>query len=256
MAGKITDYGSLTGANAASDDLIEIVDVSDTTLAATGTNKKITQAELAIALETIAGWKGGASTLAARLGVISNFASPNAGGIISNGYYDNAFQGTASSTLAGAAGRIDLAPYYTSVPWTTNQIGAAVSSAVGGSTFKILIYSTDANGWPDARLYEGAAITSASTGYQSNADAFAFSAGVQYWIGTWHSSTATLRTINVSSAVNLGLGTSGSNATSYMTVVRRTVTYNTAANSAPATWSFVSTDLASATPPSVRMRAA
>lgn len=44
---KITDYSALTGANVATGDLFEIVDVSDTSLAATGTNKKITAQELA-----------------------------------------------------------------------------------------------------------------------------------------------------------------------------------------------------------------
>lgn len=45
MAGKITDLGSL-GSTPAVGDLIEIVDVSDTTLAATGTNKQVTRANL------------------------------------------------------------------------------------------------------------------------------------------------------------------------------------------------------------------
>jgi len=46
MAGKITELTNLTGAAAAAVDLIEAVDVSDTTMAATGTNKKMTFAEL------------------------------------------------------------------------------------------------------------------------------------------------------------------------------------------------------------------
>lgn len=45
MASKITDLTALTGANAATTDLISIVDVSDTTMAASGTNKSITRAE-------------------------------------------------------------------------------------------------------------------------------------------------------------------------------------------------------------------
>jgi hypothetical protein len=47
---KITDHTALTGAGTASGDLIEIVDVSDTTDDATGTNKKQTVAEHATAL--------------------------------------------------------------------------------------------------------------------------------------------------------------------------------------------------------------
>lgn len=43
---KISGLTALTGANTASGDLLTIVDVSDTTMAATGTNKKITLTEL------------------------------------------------------------------------------------------------------------------------------------------------------------------------------------------------------------------
>lgn len=47
MAGKITDLAALTGAGAATGDLIEAVDVSDTSMAATGTNKKMSLSDVA-----------------------------------------------------------------------------------------------------------------------------------------------------------------------------------------------------------------
>jgi hypothetical protein len=47
---RITDLGAQTGAVLADGDLLEVVDVSDTTVAATGTGKKITAAELGIGL--------------------------------------------------------------------------------------------------------------------------------------------------------------------------------------------------------------
>ena len=48
MANKrISELTSITGANLADADLLVVVDVSDTTMAASGTNKKITMAELA-----------------------------------------------------------------------------------------------------------------------------------------------------------------------------------------------------------------
>ena len=47
---KLTDFTALTGANVAANDIIEIVDVSDTTMAASGTNKKMTMAELRLFL--------------------------------------------------------------------------------------------------------------------------------------------------------------------------------------------------------------
>lgn len=50
MAGKISDLTALTGANTADGDLVEVVDVSDTTYDAAGTNKKQTIAEAAAAI--------------------------------------------------------------------------------------------------------------------------------------------------------------------------------------------------------------
>lgn len=43
---KVSDLSALTGANVAAGDLLEVVDVSDTSLAASGTNKKVTAEEL------------------------------------------------------------------------------------------------------------------------------------------------------------------------------------------------------------------
>lgn len=195
--------------------------------------------------------RGDAADLNARISTISNFASPNAGGLVTGRYYDNAFQGTASATLAGAANRMDLAPFYTSVPLTIDQIGVAVSTAVAGSQVKVVIYSAGSDGWPDALLYETAALSSAATGYVSEALTFTFDSGTTYWIGVRHSATATLRTINVSSAVNLGL--TSSTATSYASLLRSTVTF---ASAAPDPYTFAASQLTAATPPSIRMRAA
>jgi hypothetical protein len=48
---KVSDLTALTGVNAAGGDLATIVDISDTTMAASGTNKKMTLDELVIALQ-------------------------------------------------------------------------------------------------------------------------------------------------------------------------------------------------------------
>jgi hypothetical protein len=47
MAGKISELTLITGGNLSTLDLVEVVDVSDTTMAATGTNKRTTLASLA-----------------------------------------------------------------------------------------------------------------------------------------------------------------------------------------------------------------
>lgn len=46
MAGELSGLGALTGANIADGDLLEVVDISDTTMAAAGTNKKTTAADI------------------------------------------------------------------------------------------------------------------------------------------------------------------------------------------------------------------
>lgn len=52
---KKSALGSLTGIGTAPGDLIEITDISDTTMAGTGTNKKQTVAEHAIAITANSG---------------------------------------------------------------------------------------------------------------------------------------------------------------------------------------------------------
>lgn len=195
--------------------------------------------------------QGGAASLAARINTIGNFASPNAGGIVSGSYYDNSFQGTASATLAGAANRMDIAAFFTSVPLSINQIGVGVTTGVAGAQVKILIYETGDDGWPSNKLYESAALSAAATAYVFEALAFTFQSGRTYWVGVRHSATATLKTISVSSACNYGL--TSNNSTTYANVLRKTLAFATVA---PASWGFVAADLVAATPPSIRFRAA
>lgn len=219
----------------------------------TGTLSSQTDLQSALdAKVTDAAVRGGASTLNDRLNTISNFASPNAGGVVVGQYYDNCFQGSASGTLIGAANRIELAPYYTSVNLPIDRIGCSVSTGVAASTFKIVIYSSGTDGWPNLRLYESADLSGVSAVFAEATLAFTFSSGVQYWVGVRHSSTCTLRTVALASAVNLGL--TSNVAANYATVLRRTLAYATPATSP---WVFTNTDrVANITPPSIRFRAA
>lgn len=196
--------------------------------------------------------RGSAPNLNARISTISNFASPNAGGVVVGQYYDNCFQGASTQTSAGAANRIELAPYFTSVNLPIDRIGVACTTAVAGALCKVVIYSADANGWPDALLYETGNLDCSTTGMKEEALSFTFLSGTMYWVGVRHSSTATLRHIPSGVAVNLGLWSSTAN--TYNTVLRRTVTF---ANPAPDPWVFTNADrAANIHPPSIRFRAA
>lgn len=191
--------------------------------------------------------------LTSRIGTISNFASPNAGGVVVGQYYDNSFQGTASSTLAGVANRLDLAPYYTSVDLPIDRLGVAVSTGVASAAGRACIYATGTDGWPAALLYYGSSdLDFSSTGMKEHTLTFTFLRGIQYWVGIHQSSTATLRSINVSSAVNLGL--TSSTASNYATILRQSINY---ALGAPDPFVFTNGNrTANTTPPSIRFRAA
>jgi hypothetical protein len=183
--------------------------------------------------------------------VISNFASPNAGGMTVGQFYDNAFQGTASTIITGAANRIELAPYYTSTAFTADQLGVNVTTATAGGLGRIVIYATGADGWPSTLLFEGTiSVDMATTGYSFHTEDFAFARGTQYWVGVHVNSIARYSGLNLGSAVNLGLLSASTN--TYAAILRKTITY---ASGAPATWNYVNADrIANAAPPSVRMR--
>lgn len=195
---------------------------------------------------------GGAATVKDRLNTIGNFASPNAGGIVTGNYYDQSFHGANSSTTAGVANRMELYPFFTSTTFAIDQIGVAVSTLLAGSNAKVIIYAAGTDGWPNSKLYESADLSCAAAGFVGVSVSFTFNSGTIYWLGVRTSSTQTLRSIAATSITNLGLN--GSNGTNYFTALRRTLTYATAA---PSTWSFTSADLAAAVIPySVRFRAA
>ena len=197
--------------------------------------------------------RGSRSNLNDRISTISNFASPNAGGVIVGQYYDNAFQGTASTTIVGAANRLDMAPFYTSQPLRIDQIGVAVSTASAGQTMKCFIYGSSSLGWPEELLYEADTdLDVGTTGFKFHTLDFTFDSGRQYWLGVRYSGAGTIRAINTSSAVNLGVN--GSGGSNYFTVLRRTLAYATAL---PNPWVFATSDrAANIGPPSIRMRAA
>jgi hypothetical protein len=82
-------------------------------------------------------------------------------------FYDNSFYPAGTSTLTGVTNGIDLAPWSTSGPIVIDQIGVAVATAVASTSVKVVIYGSDANGWPGALLYESAAIPTIATGFSS-----------------------------------------------------------------------------------------
>ena len=172
-------------------------------------------------------------------------------------WMDNApIQGSSiTSTLAGVAGRFDMAPFIPGRDITVDQFAVSVSGAIAGSLFRVAVYASDADGRPSTKLYESGDLSGATVAAvtATPGSPLTFTAGTIYWIGVWHSSTCTIRTIAVASAYSLGMN--GNTATQYITVIRRTVTYP--GTGLPATWVYNDAELQNnVTPPSVRMRLA
>jgi hypothetical protein len=137
--------------------------------------------------------------------VVAAFAGANTGGVVSGQYYDNGFNAATQSLLAGVAGQMDLAPYFSRTTMPIDRIGCAVTTGVVGALFKIVIYSSNAQGWPDAKLYESADLSAAAVAFAEATLSFTFQANTCYWVGVRKSSTATLRTVPIAAAANLGL---------------------------------------------------
>lgn len=185
------------------------------------------------------------------LNVVSMFASPGVGGYVSGNQYDNAFKAGASGTLAGVADRIDLAPFFVPLNFTVDRIGVAVSTLVASAQGKCVVYSSNSSGLPTNLIKETAALDFGTTGYRYENWTYTFQKNICYWVGVRHSSTATLRTIALTSAMSLGLPSA--TGTNYNSLLRRTLAF---ANAAPNPWNFTATDLvAGVTPPSIRFRA-
>jgi hypothetical protein len=213
----------------------------------------VTLTELADLLAEVIAARGSRSALGLRISTISNFASPNAGGIIPGHYYNHAPHAIAGSTIAGTANRCSLVPFYTSAPMSIDQLGINVTTGAAGALGRCAIYGSDANGWPDDLLYEGPSDLSfaATNSFVFHSPSFTFDSGRQYWLGLKQSSTATIRGVAVAGCYNLGLATSNGN--SYLTELRRTLPF---ADPFPSNWNFVTADRVSAITPDIRMRAA
>lgn len=205
----------------------------------------------AIVAEVLAA-RGMRSALGLRIDCVSDFASPNAGGVPAVGsWFDQSAHGDNASTLISAAGRIELYPYYTSTPLTIDRIGINVSTAAAGSA-RVVIYESDANGWPGDRVLSEDVPVTDTTGSKMATVDFTFDSGRKYWLGRHTSAAPTLRGLNVGSCFNMGL--TSETATNYATVLRRTITYG---DGAPATWEYVNSDrVAGIVQTSIRMRRA
>ena len=148
--------------------------------------------------------------------------------------------GTTTGTLIGVANRIDMFPFIPKADVTVDQIAVSVTTAVAAAQGKTVVYASNGSGQPTARLFESAALDFSTVGFKTAALSLVLRKGLVYWIGIRHSSTATLSAHAATSTPDL---TTSDLSTQFRKVLRRTVTFATAA---PDPWAYVSTETANA----------
>ena len=156
-------------------------------------------------------------------------------------YVNQSLKGGAMDTETSVTNQIVLTPFVLAYDLTIDQVGVFQTST-GTTDLRILIYSSNASGQPDSKLYESTTITTAN-GENTQAATHTFTANVLYWVGTHTSGGKTFRSVPPTGLLPLGIGT-GLNTTAISHAV---VLGSTAIGSAPATWSFATSQLGSST---------
>lgn len=156
-----------------------------------------------------------------------------------------ALNGSATNSLVGVANRFDIAPFTVPMDVTVTSLNLSVTTAVASALAKIVLYESDDFGRPTNKLVETADLDCSSTGFKSDTCSVALQRGKVYWRGFRHSSTATLAVLSGAATYFLNIG---ARASSGQTLLRRTLTYATAA---PSTWGYTSSELGAQNPPAV-----
>lgn len=200
--------------------------------------------------------RGSRSSLNLRISTISNYASPNAGGVIVGDYYDTSFHAANTGTVAQLANRLQMSPFFCSTPFSIDQLGIAITTAgTAGTLARCCIYSSNGDFFPDALEYSGALeLDVSTTGYKAHTLSFTFESGRAYWIGVNGSGSFTMRGMPSTSCVNFGM-TNPDSATYRKGIQRTSVSSGSAL---PDPFTFTSADLndIGTAIPTFRMRAA
>lgn len=177
----------------------------------------------------------------------------NAGGVISGVYYDNAYLGAGSATLAASSGLLAVVPFMTPVDMTIDRFSIVVTTLASGGTADLHIYDCLDNGWPGTKLLSTAALSTTTTGIKEATVSFTFEAGKTYWLGIRASAAVSIRGVPLTSAKQFGIIATDGAGTTYATAL---VQNSNMASAAPSTWgTVVQSQLSAVVPPSFRMRA-
>ena len=170
-------------------------------------------------------------------------------------YLTAAINATALTTLAGAAGRMDLYPYIPGRNISVDLLSIEVTTLVAGAQARIGMYSSNAAGAP-AQLLTGAGtlLDCGSTGAKNSTLApspLVLVKGNIYWLAVLSSSTAAVRALSSNAVMPLsGAATGGS----HNTILRATGL--TFASGLPTTAPVGAARAPNIAPPLVRLRLA
>lgn len=156
----------------------------------------------------------------------------------------------ATGTGAGAADRMDIYPFIPRSDLVIDQAAVNVTTGVASAQGKVVIYSADANGRPDALLLETGNLDLSAAAVASVAASITLREGITYWIGLRHSSTATLSTWALGGTPDIN---GGAPATTTRKLLRRSLAYATAA---PSSWGFTSSEITGGAAPAIWLRVA
>ena len=132
----------------------------------------------------------------------------------------------ASTSLAGTANALDLAPLRLRANTTISTVDVNVTTFVASTTIRIAVYASNADGWPTgAPLAQSSVINTNANGIRSSAFSVTLNASQQYWLAIWFSGAPTIRSIPVGGMYALGFNNNG---TAHFNKIRYTgVTYGT-----------------------------
>jgi hypothetical protein len=158
--------------------------------------------------------------------------------------------GSNLSTIVGAANRMEIFCWMPRRNLVIDAVSINVTTLIAASLAKVVVYGSDANGWPDARLAETADIDCGVAGVRTTPLALSLVAGQTYWLGLRYSATQTLSAWLATAVPDINGGAPTVNARKGL---RRTLTYATAA---PANWGYLSTESVNINPTAIWLRMA
>lgn len=195
---KLSDSTALTGAQVdAANDQLMILDVSDTTDGAGGTNKKITPTEFLKLFrsyfrnvaDTFTSIFQNANTAARtytfqdRDGTIADIYNPNVIGASRNRYICAAVTAQAPTTGAVSINTLRAGPFVVTYPMTIDRIACEVTTGTSGK-IRLGIWSDDGTGYPSTLILDGGEQTITAPGVYgtSTSVSVTLQPGL-YWVG-------------------------------------------------------------------------